>query len=336
MSDVDGLIQKVSDESKLSLEEIKAKMAERKEKTHGLLSDYGALYAVAKEYGIDLSEEETRYSDIASVRPFNSVNLCGKISLIYSPREFKKKDNTTGKFASIVLRDKTGEIRIVLWNGNAELTKQMHVGDTLTVRNGFAKDNKGIIEVHAGGLTGLNLNPKGVSLDLPPVEEKIFKISELKGDMDSASLVVRVNNYYPTTEFKRADGTSGKRASFIAQDDSGTTRVVLWGGNAETALKEGDIVKLENAYTRLGLNSEVEVQAGSRSRIVPSDVTLNLPAIEKKPQMGDVKIADVRPDMKGFTSVGRVMKIYPPRDYSNGKMSSLILADGSGSIRTVL
>lgn len=336
MNDVSNLIQKVSDESKLSVDEIKSKMLERKEKTHGLLSDYGALYAVAKEYGIDLSEEETQLSDIASVKPQNSVNLCGRVSMVYSPREFKRKDNTTGKFASVVVVDKSGEIRVVLWNGNAEITKQIHVGDTLLIRNGFSKDNKGIIEVHAGSLTSLTLNPKNVSIQLPDVEEKITKIVDLKEDMDSVTLICRVNSYFPTTEFKRPDGTTGKRASFIAQDPSGTARVVLWGNNAEISLKEGDYVRLENAYTRLGLNSEVEVQAGNRSRVLPSDKKLDLPPLEKKTQAGEVKIREVKPDLRGFTTTARVIKIYPPRDYANGKMSSLIIADETGSIRTVL
>jgi replication factor A1 len=337
MNDVNSLIQKVSDESKLSLDEIKNKMRERKEKTHGLLSDYGALYAVAKEYGIDLSEDGIQLTDITAVKPQNSVNLYGRVSMIYSPREFKKKDNTTGKFASVLIVDKTGELRIVLWDANTELTKQVRVGDTLLVRNGFVKtNNRGAIEVHAGSLTTLAVNPKGMTLDLPAFEEKINKIADLKGDMDSVTIVCRVNSLYPPAEFKRQDGTSGKRASFIAQDESGTVRVVLWGDNADAALSDGGYVKIENAYTRIGLNSEVEVQVGNRSRVVPSDITLSLPALEKKTIQGELQIADVKPDLKGFSTVGRVVRVYPPRDYANGKMASLILADKTGSIRAVL
>jgi len=311
-------------------------MAERKEKTHGLLSDYGALYAIAKECGIDLSEGEMQTTEIAKIKPLSSVNFYGKVKIVYSPKEFKKKDNTTGKFASVVLADKTGEMRIVLWNGNAELTKKIHVGNTILVRNGFAKDNKGVLEVHAGNLTSLTLNPKDVALDLPEMEEKLSKISDLRGDMDSVTLTCRINSYYPKSEFNRPDGTTGKRASFIAQDESGTVRVVLWGENAETSLKEGDFVKLENAYTRVGLNSEVEVQVGSRSRIMPSEQTLNLPPLEKKTQPSELKIGEVKPNLKAFTVKARVVKIYPPREYSNGQMSSMILADDTGSIRAVL
>jgi replication factor A1 len=336
MSDVNSLIQKVSDESKHTVDEIKAKIAERKEKTHGLLSDYGALYAVAKEYGVDISEDEIQFAPLGGIKPQNSVNLFGRVSMVYSPREFKRKDNTAGRFSSVVLVDKTGQTRVVLWNGNSEITKQLRVGDTLLVRNGFSKDNRGVIEVHAGNLTSLTVNPKNVATDLPEIEEKLNKISELKGDMDSVTLHCRVNSHFPPSEFKRNDGSTGRRASFIGQDSSGTVRVVLWGDNADVSVKDGDFVRVENAYTRLGLNSEVEVQAGSRSRVLLSDKTLDLPPLEATSKAGELKIGEIKPDVRGFSVVARVMRVYPPRDYSNGKMSSLIIADGSGSIRTVL
>ncbi|MDD5111908.1 MAG: OB-fold nucleic acid binding domain-containing protein [Candidatus Altiarchaeota archaeon] len=341
MNDIQGLIDKVSRESKLTEADIKAKMSERKEKTHGLLSDYGALYAVAKEYGVDLSEGEaqTQVSDISSIKPQGSVNVCGRVRIVYSPREFKRKDNTAGKFASVEIADKTGGIRVVLWNGNAEITKQLHVGDVMYVKNGFSKDNRGAIEIHAGNLTSVAINPKTLPVELPTMaEEKTNTIASLKSDMDSATIRCRVNAYYPPTEFKRSDGTTGKRASFIAQDESGTIRVVLWGDNAGVSLKEGDIIKIENAYTRTGLNSEVEVQVGSRSRVIPLDEKLQLPPIEKKAQAppGELSIADIKPDLRGFNASGRIVKIYPPRDYANGKMSSLVLADKTGSMRVVL
>lgn len=336
MSDVDGLVRRVSEESKLSVGDIRAKMVERKEKTHGLLSDYGALYAVAKEYGVDISEDTIVFTPAVEVKPQSSVNLCGRVSMVYSPREFKRKDNTTGKFSSVVLVDRSGQIRVVMWNGNAELTKQLHVGDTLMVRNGFSKDNRGVVEVHAGGLAGVVVNPKNVCVDLPDVVDKVARVAELQGNMDSVTLVCRVNSYYPAVEFKRADGSSGRRASFIGQDESGTVRVVLWGDNADVVLGDGGFVRLENAYTRLGLNSEVEVQVGSRSRVFPSDKILDLPPLEKRPAGGEFKVGDVKPDLRGFTVVARVVRVYPPRDYSKGRMSSLVVADSSGSIRVVL
>ena len=49
-------VGEVSKQSGLSQKEIEEKVAERKKKTHGLLTNYGALYAIAKEMGIDLNQ----------------------------------------------------------------------------------------------------------------------------------------------------------------------------------------------------------------------------------------------------------------------------------------
>ena len=58
MADIDKLIDKVIEESGLDSEEVRERMDKKKEIMHGLLSDYGAIYAVAKELGVDLNQEE--------------------------------------------------------------------------------------------------------------------------------------------------------------------------------------------------------------------------------------------------------------------------------------
>ncbi|MBD3388266.1 MAG: DUF2240 family protein [Candidatus Altiarchaeales archaeon] len=335
MSDVDELVERVASESGKPVEEIRAKMSERKEKTHGLLSDYGAAYAVAKEYGIDLSDGETSVTPLSNLQPSNSVNIVGRAKTVFSEREFTRKDGGKGKFASVVLLDNTGESRVVLWDKNTAVVKKLRVGDVLLLKNGYVKENRGQIEVHAGALSNLAINPSNVTVELPEIEERIDSISALEPGLPSVNVICRVNSYYPKTEFERSDGSKGSRASFIAEDETGTIRAVLWDPLSDAELKEGDIVKLENAYTREGLNGEVELQGGSRSRIGKSDVKLKLKPLDKK-KAGTVKVEDVKPEMRGFTLEARVLRVYEPREYSKGMMASLIVGDGTGSIRTVL
>lgn len=336
--DLDKLVDKVSRESGKPREGVLGQMNERKEKTHGLLSDYGAIYAVAKEYGIDLSQREVKLTSLSEVKPTSSVNLCGRVKIVYSAREFTRKDGSKGKFASVILVDKSGERRIVLWDQNADLTKQIRVGDIVLVRNGYAKENRGVVEVHAGPLTNLTVNPSDLEVDLPDVEEELVKVSDLGKDKPSVNLVCRIRSYYPKTDFSRPDGSVGSRASFIAEDESGSVRVVLWDQRATAELKEGTVVKIENGYTREGLNGELELHAGNRSRVIHSDKKIDLPVLPAR-ESSVVQVGDVKSDMTGFTLDGRVLTVYPPREYTGGKggkLSSLILGDSSGSIRAVL
>lgn len=50
MNDTDQLFERVVKEGGKSPEEVREMIEKRKAATHGLLSDYGALYAVAKEW----------------------------------------------------------------------------------------------------------------------------------------------------------------------------------------------------------------------------------------------------------------------------------------------
>jgi len=334
MAEVDELLRRVVSESGKSEAEIREKIAARKAKTHGLLSDYGALYAVAKEYGVDLTEGQAPITRLSEASGQKNLNVCGRVKAVFSPREFARKDGSKGVFASLILVDDSAELRLVLWDKNAELTKQLQVGDVILVKNAYSKENQGATEVHAGSLSTVVLNPELPGVTLPQLSEKLSKVSELSEDNPAVSIVLRVSSYLPRTEFTRGDGSVGARASFMGEDESGRLRVVLWDKAADSELSDGDVVKIENGYTRRGLANDVELQAGSRSRVVKSDKKLKLPALpsaEKK-----LRVSDLKPDQASISLEARVLRVYPPRNYSGGTLSSLIVGDKSGTIRLVL
>lgn len=331
---IEELMRLVCEKSGKSEKDVQAEMDSRKEKTHGLLSDYGALYAVAKEQGIDLSDGEIKVTEISDLEVAGSVNLAGRVKVIYGSREFARKDGSKGRFASIVLVDSTGEVRVVFWDDKTEAAKNLRIGDVVLVKNGYTKEHRGRIEVHAGRLTSVSVNPDNMALELPEVKEETYKVGDLKEDLPNVNILARVSRYYPPKQFDRSDGTKGKRASFLAEDETGSIRCVLWDSAADFQAVEGDFVMIEGAYTRLGLNNELELQAGSRARLSKSDKKIDLPEMPEKP--GSVKVGSLSSGMQGVTVSARVMRVYPPREYSNGMMASLVIGDETGSIRAVL
>ena len=335
MAEIEELLKQVVAESGKSLKEIQAKMDERKEKTHGLLSDYGALYAVAKEYGLDLSSNDMEYADLSKLTPSNSINILARIKTIFSPREFDKKDGSKGKFASVILFDSKGESRLVLWDSKTSVLSDMRGGDILQVKNAYVKDNRGVMEIHAGALTNMTVNPKDAGSNLPEIVEKIDEISGIEAGTFSINMVCRVSSHFPKTEFTRSDGSTGSRASFMAEDESGKVRMVIWDPLSEIELKDGDIIKISNAYSKEGLNGKVEIHGGSRTRIEKSDAKLKLNPLPKKTE-GKVEIGKINKELNGFTVEARVLKVYEPREYSRGTMASLILGDSTSTIRAVL
>lgn len=336
--ETDLLIEKIVKETGKSRQEINEMIDGRKRATHGLLSDYGAIYAIAKEFGIGLNEkssdsEKISVSGLSDISAFKSFNIAARVKIVSPIKEFQRKDGSKGKFASLVLVDDSGEGRLVLWDNNTEIAKRVERGDIIMVRNAYGKEGiNGSVELHAGSLTNITINPKDINL--PKIKENLFKIDQLRSNISSVDLICRVTSYRPPVEFSRGDGSIGLRASFIGEDENGSIRVVLWNDSARIKLSNGDFVKIENAYTREGLNNTIELQLGSKSRITLTDKKLDLsPLIENnKP----TKIIEIKPDMLGFEVLGRILHLYPQKAYSKGNMASFILGDESGTIRTVL
>jgi hypothetical protein len=167
------------------------------------------------------------------------------------------------------------------------------------------------------------------------VEEHLSKISELSANLPSVNVVCRVSSYYPASEFARKDGSTGQRASFIGEDESGKIRVVLWDNAAKVQLADGDVVKIENGYTRDAMDGGIELQLGNRGRIMPSEIKLKLPPL-KKGGKTPLSLSEIEPNQQSFNIEARVLKVYPPRDYEGGSFASLLVSDGKATLRVVL
>ena len=333
MSDTDQLFERVVKEGNKTPQEIREMIDKRKAATHGLLSDYGALYAVAKELGLEIGTEKITFTKLSIVKPKASVNVAGRVRSVSPVKEFQKKDGGAGKLSSLVIADQSGELRLVLWDNNADMAGKISRGDVVLVKNGYGKSGlDNVVEVHAGSMSNVLINPK-ITLDLPPAASQQTNVTGLAKNMTSVDLLVRVYSYYPPTEFKRSDGSEGLRASFMGEDATGRIRIVLWGEAAKLQLSKGVHVKIENAYTREGMNGELELQVGSRSRISITNEKLDL---EPLPAERDIRIGEAAADMSGFTTTGRVVRVYEIKSYKNGTLASIVVGDSSGTIRVVL
>ncbi len=333
MSEVEQLIEKVVKESGKSEKEVRSLMEKRKEATHGLLSDYGAIYAVAKEFGVGFNNEKpiiTKLSDIELQKAFNVV---GRVKAVYPPRTFERKDGSKGKFSSIVLIDDSGEIRLTLWDNNSEIADNVSKRDIIFAKNVYGRAGmNNETELHATSLTNIRINPE-LDMDIPKIKEKTMKIKDIKENANSVDIICRISEYYPVTEFERKDSSVGYRASFVAEDETGKIRAVLWDDAAKKTLTNGDFIRLENAHARKGLNEGLELHLGNRGRIMPTEEKIKLPSIKSEK---DVKIADITTNMSNISLAGRVLEAYKPRAYSKGMMSSIMAGDESGVIRIVL
>ena len=109
-----------------------------------------------------------------------------------------------------------------------------------------------------------------------------LKIKNIISNMHNVNVAARVLKKTEVSTFKRSDGTEGRVASLYVGDETGIIRVVLWDEETEilSALERGDVVRINNAYTRDNLG-RVEIMLGRRGSIIKTDERLALPSADE-------------------------------------------------------
>ena len=145
---IDDIVAKISSASNMGKNEINRLIDEKLIELSGLISEEGAAYLVAKELNVELRREEERLN-IENVMPgMQNADITGKITRMFPVREFKT-EKAEGRVANVIISDKTGSVRLSLWNDEIEKLAGIEVGDVANVR-GYVKDNLGQPELRLG------------------------------------------------------------------------------------------------------------------------------------------------------------------------------------------
>jgi len=74
------------------------------------------------------------------------VSLTATVVSIEEPREFQKFGNT-GRVATAMIKDDSGEIKLTLWNDQID---QIKTGDKVTIENGYVNEWQGEMQLTTG------------------------------------------------------------------------------------------------------------------------------------------------------------------------------------------
>ena len=303
----EAYIKKIIEETGLSKSEIQTLVEEKKEELKGLISEEGALFVIAKELGVDVASEnqdllndvELNISDI-TVNMKNIV-LVGRIKDAYNVNSFNKSNGETGYVGSFLLHDKTGDIRVTLWDNQVSIFKDERFArnEIVKILNGTAKSGRsGRVEIHVGGYSKINLAPEDVDYKkYPKIKDKSIKIQEINEDLGSISTEGKVMNRYPVKDFIRKDGKNGSVSSIVLRDSTGRIRITFWNEDIEKIenVEVGNYISLTNLNPRKSNYAEgsIDVHATSWTKITKKDKELILEEkvidkIEKLQQEKDI------------------------------------------------
>jgi len=184
------LIQLISDNSGLPLDEIERKIEAKQAKLAGLISKEGAAQVIAAELNINFDKQLIKISQI--VPGMRKINLIGKIINLAPIREYNK-NGRAGRIGSFTLADETSNVRVVLWDENhieliakKELVENKIIGvDNATLRNG---------ELHLTSFSEIkNSDQKidNVVLEKPTIKKTIDKF-QTNDEVSTRAFIVQI------------------------------------------------------------------------------------------------------------------------------------------------
>lgn len=280
--------------------------------------------------------EETPVSKISELKTGKrNVSFIGRIKRISNIRKFINRKGKGGKLANLLVMDDTGEIRVVLWTENIKLLKKIEEGDVIKINGAEIKQGFRDDEAHLNMNSTIKKLPEDEYPNLPPYEEKITDIKDIKGDME-VNIIARVTRIPKIRTFDR-NGKEGKFVSLEIQDKSGKTNLTIWNKDTDLLesldIQEGDSIKVLGAQSRLR-NGEISLSHFYLGRIIKDD--FDVPEYTENV----LKIGDAH-EIRDVTVYGVVSKIYDTitfmrDDASTGQVRSLEIEDNTGKIRVTL
>ena len=254
-------------------EQVLERLDKEKRRTGGFISDETLLRVIAGEFGCEIPNGEATMLMLSLgdlIPSLNNVSVVGRVVAVFAPRAFS--GNRSGKFASLLITDKSGILRVVLWNDKTDLTEsgKVKVGQIVRFSRAYTKEDRaGKVELHIGEKGEVEINPNDVQAkDYPTISKFATKIGELNADNKNRKVNIAgtVKKLFSASTFEREDSSSGKVMRFILADETGEISVVAWNekvDDLEKTLRNGVQLQIVNAKVKkaLGEGSEVHVDS---------------------------------------------------------------------------
>jgi replication factor A1 len=130
--------------AEISREEILKRLKTEKSKTSNLIADATLLRLIAAKYGVEIFQEivYNKLSISHLVPNLNDVTVAGRVVAVYPPKTFEGK--RSGKFASLMIVDKDGILRVILWNDKVNLIEsgELKTGQVARFSHGYTREDR--------------------------------------------------------------------------------------------------------------------------------------------------------------------------------------------------
>lgn len=154
---LDEIVNKIVGEKGLSRKQVFDLIENKKGSLSWMISDEGAAEIVAKELGVETSndtyDEDLTLAIADLVAGMSNVMITGRISGVKPAKEFADKSGGKGVVANLTMADRSGEMKVVLWGEAAKPVQNntIEAGDIVRIHNGYIREDlAGRPELHVG------------------------------------------------------------------------------------------------------------------------------------------------------------------------------------------
>lgn len=235
MSEFDSLIEKLIEQKpELTREIIEEQIKLKKEKIGaGYLTDQGALFLIASDYGVTLSgplKVEMSLKDLYAGA--KEISLETRVLNLSPAKQFSRKDGSPFYLRTMTVYDDANSTASVkLWDDKANLPgiENLKPGDLIKIIKAYVKsDLDGSPTINIG--SGSNVEATDSTSEIPTIDTITKDVSELQEGQKDLVVLGEIDGVISGMEFTNSRGMPGKalRMRLKGKDGSGM-RVVLWG-----------------------------------------------------------------------------------------------------------
>jgi replication factor A1 len=252
LSEFDALLSKLLElKPDLSKSDVEALIAKKKEKIGaGYLTDQGALFLVASDLGITISEPPRSEIAIKDLHAgAKEVTLQTRVLNVSPKKQFSRKDGSQFYLRNMTVYDKDSAVVVKLWDEKANLPEMTNIspGDLIKIIKAYVKsDLNGQLTVNIG--SGSSIERTETESAIPSIDSITKDISELKEGDNNVVVSGMLDGPVTFSEFTNFKGMPGTALRLrLKGKDGRSMRAVLWGKT------DSEIPKVIPAGTRARL-----------------------------------------------------------------------------------
>jgi len=323
------LSQILTDNPKISRNELMAMIERKKEESHGLLSNEGAIRLLAQQLSVspptisDLKDQR-----ISSVHAgLNDSTITGEVISISDVHEFQRSDQTQGRVLRMRVGDASGQITGVFWDSLADTVAReaLTPGSRVRLLHGYTKFGRaGEVEFHLGSRANIQILGRASSQGFAPNAS-----SSVAGKLGASGLLrVRL------LKLQKSQSEHGPTWA-LCSNEAGLIIAKFWDNQAQSVLElgEGSLVAIENHWIT-ERNGLVYVNVGAKASVKKESTDF-------VPDIPLATIKSLQPGPALWSIKGKVLERGDVREIETKegrrtRVSNIDLEDDTGKIRVSL